>query len=127
MSGAWCAPGDVPPTRSAAALIWWHNCCPPVAVTSRPSAALELHPRTLQRRLRAAGTDFRGIVEGERRAFALRYLADPELPLVRIAGRLGCADQPTFTRACGNWFGVSPAVMRARRMAGEYTGGDGAR
>ncbi|MEE4300163.1 MAG: helix-turn-helix domain-containing protein [Pseudomonadales bacterium] len=83
------------------------------------AAALELHPRTLQRRLRAAGADFRSVLERERRTFALRYLADPELPLVRIAGRLGYADQPTFTRACAGWFGVTPAVMRERLLAGE--------
>lgn len=88
------------------------------------AAALELHPRTLQRRLRAAGTDFRSVVERERRTFALRYLADPELPLVRISGRLGYADQPTFTRACGIWFGHSPAVMRERLLTGEYPGAD---
>lgn len=83
---------------------------------------LELHPRTLQRRLRAAGTDFRSVLERERRTFALRYVADPDLPLVRIAGRLGYADQPSFTRAFGDWFGTTPAVMRRRLLDGDEAG-----
>jgi AraC-like DNA-binding protein len=78
---------------------------------------LDLHPRTLQRRLAEAGTDFRTLLERERRTFAVQYLADPELPLVRVATRLGYADQPTFTRAFRGWFGETPAAMRRRLQA----------
>ncbi|HSG90946.1 MAG TPA: AraC family transcriptional regulator ligand-binding domain-containing protein [Pseudomonadales bacterium] len=81
--------------------------------------ALRTHPRTLQRRLQDEGTDFRTLLEGQRRSFAMEYVSDPEQPLVHIAQRLGYADQPTFTRAFQRWFGQPPGAVRRASLRGD--------
>ena len=61
---------------------------------------LGLHPRTLQRRLRDEGTTFEKLRDTIRRDVALQYLAQPQIPLIRIAGLLGYSEQSVLTRSC---------------------------
>lgn len=75
---------------------------------------LGLSSRTLKRRLAERGTSFSTLLDERRCADALRWLADPELSLEQIAGRLGYSEAANFTRAFRRWTGQSP---RARRRA----------
>lgn len=82
---------------------------------------LNVHPRTLQRRLRAAGTTFADVVDGERRDAARRYLTETDVPLGQIALLLGLSEQSALNRCCRRWWGMTP---RAARMdAGRLSGG----
>lgn len=74
---------------------------------------LNLHPRTLQRRLADEGVRFQDVVDQERRALAARYLAEPMLHLSQVAGLLGYAEQSTLNRSCRRWFGITPRQYRA--------------
>lgn len=76
------------------------------------AAKLGLHPRTLQRRLREEGTSFEKLRDEIRREVALQYLAQPSVPLIRIAGMLGYSEQSVLTRSCYRWFAASPHKMR---------------
>lgn len=78
----------------------------------RVAAELNLHARTLHRRLRAEGTSFRQIKDEVRRDLMLYYLQDTDLELARISDRLGFAEQSVMTRSCNRWFGVSPTRLR---------------
>lgn len=80
----------------------------------RVAAELCLHPRTLHRRLKAEGKSFEGIKDEVRRDVALRYLQQTELPLTRIAEKLGYAETSVLSRSCFRWFGVSPRQLRAQ-------------
>jgi AraC-like DNA-binding protein len=80
----------------------------------RVAAELNLHPRTLHRRLRAEATSFRQIKDEVRRDLMLYYLQDTHLDLARISDRLGFAEQSVMTRSCNRWFGVSPTRLRAQ-------------
>ena len=53
---------------------------------------LGIHPRTLQRRLRAENDSFEAIKDSVRRDVALRYLCQSDLPLSRIAEMLGYSE-----------------------------------
>ena len=74
--------------------------------------ALELAPRTLQRRLRDEGLNFKQVLDRLRRDLALVYLADASLSSLDIALLLGYAEQSSFTRACKEWTGSTPTEYR---------------
>ena len=80
--------------------------------------ALSMHPRTLQRRLREAGTTFEDIKDQARRDLALRYLAHPEVPLTQVTALLDYREQSALTRSCQRWFKTTPRVLRARLSSG---------
>ena len=71
-----------------------------------------LHPKTLQRRLRAEGTTFPALVDQVRKETAERYLRDTDLSLTRLAREVGYAERSVLTRSCRRWFGRGPAAHR---------------
>jgi AraC-like DNA-binding protein len=81
------------------------------------AALLGVSERSLQRRLTEQGLSFTEVVEAFRREEAARLLAVPGLTLVTVAGRLGYAEQTSFTRAFRRWTGVTPGAWRAGRRA----------
>ena len=70
--------------------------------------ALDMHPRTLQRRVREEGTTFEAIKDEARRDLAQRYLSQPDLPLTQIAALLGYSEQSALGRSCRRWFDMTP-------------------
>lgn len=79
------------------------------------ATALALSPRTLHRRLEAAGTSFRALFEDMRLHLARDYLADPRLTLGDVAALLGFSEQSAFTRAFRRWTGMGPKAWRLRQ------------
>lgn len=79
---------------------------------------LNVHPRTLQRRLRASGTTFARIVDEERRGAAHRYLTTTDLPLGQVALLLGLSEQSALNRCCRRWWGVTPRGVRRGEVVG---------
>jgi AraC-like DNA-binding protein len=69
--------------------------------------------RTLQRRLRDAGTSFVALVEQERQAAATAYLRDPNLAVTDIAFLLGYSEASAFVRAFKRWTGKTPKQHRS--------------
>ena len=82
---------------------------------ARLAVLLGISVRTLQRRLRDAGRSFSAVVEDFRKEEALRLLQDPRVHLVRVAARLGYAEQTSFTRAFRRWTGDTPGAWRVQR------------
>ena len=81
------------------------------------AAALHLHPRTLQRRLRQENAVFAAIQAQCRQEAALALLSRGDLDIETIAHRLGFADRQSFTRAFKRWTGVSPRSHRKLQQA----------
>ncbi len=83
---------------------------------SLPRLAHENHvsTRTLQRRLKHAGTSFQTLLDETRHALACHYLRDGRLDMAEIAQLLGFSEQSAFTRAFRNWTGQTPASWRRR-------------
>jgi AraC-like DNA-binding protein len=77
------------------------------------AAALRLHPRTLQRRLREEGTSFAEIHDRARYRAAMASLQQGETDLETLSERLGFSDRRSFTRAFKRWSGVSPSAFRS--------------
>lgn len=82
------------------------------------AARLNMHPRTLQRRLREEGTRFEDIKDEVRRDAAARYLSQSSIPLTRVAALLGYSEPSVLTRSCQRWFSSSPKQIRERAIAG---------
>jgi AraC-like DNA-binding protein len=81
------------------------------------AAALGMHPRTLQRRLREEGTRLDLIKDEVRREAAFRFLVQTRTPLIRIATMLGYSELSAFSRSCQRWFHCSPLQLRHRSAA----------
>lgn len=73
--------------------------------------------RTLQRRLKSAGSGFREELNIVRRGLADAYLRDPGLQIVDIALLLGYSEHSAFSRAYKEWTGLPPQQMRERSLA----------
>jgi AraC-like DNA-binding protein len=74
---------------------------------------LGMHERTLNRRLREEGTNFRRELEQMRYQLARQLLANPHMPATRIAEALDYANATAFSRAFKRWAGVTPTEWRA--------------
>jgi AraC-like DNA-binding protein len=72
-------------------------------------------PRTVQRRLRRAGTRFEAVLDPLRRELALRHLADEAVGIDEVAARVGFSEPSAFYRAFRRWTGTSPRAYRAAR------------
>jgi len=83
---------------------------------TRSSLAKELamSPRTLQRRLRANGTNFQEFFDQFRSRKAQMLVDDLTLSLSEIAPRLGFAEVSAFYRAFKRWKGITPGEFRNR-------------
>lgn len=75
---------------------------------------LSMHPRTLNRRLKAHNTSFRQIVGETRYDIAKHMLADDGIAILKISNTLGYAEASEFTRAFKRWSGMTPSVWRER-------------
>jgi AraC-like DNA-binding protein len=78
---------------------------------------LNVHPRTLQRRLTEEGTTFEKMRDDVRREMAQAHLANDVVPLAQVAHILGYANQSVLTRSCLRWFGKTPLQVR-QQIAG---------
>lgn len=105
-------PAALPPVHSQVRslvlrFVGTHDC-----THERLASEMNMHPRTLQRRLRAEGASFEAIRDEVRREIALHYLRQPEMPLTRVAEKLGYAEASVLSRSCYRWFGASPVQLR---------------
>ncbi len=73
---------------------------------------LNVHPRTLHRRLRDCGTSFQQLLDEQRYAQALVLLGRDGVAVKRIAEALGYSEPSAFVRAFRRWSGVSPNEWR---------------
>src|SRR5262249_50105493 len=81
---------------------------------SQVARKVALSPRTLQRRLREDDADFKRLVDGTRRRFALHYLKDPNNTLTEGAYLLGYSEVSAFNRAFRRWTGSTPSDYRRK-------------
>jgi AraC-like DNA-binding protein len=82
------------------------------ATLERVAKALDLSPRTLQRKLEREGTSLRELVDDVRRSLAQTYISDGSMSLATIAFVLGFSEQSAFHRAFVRWTGQSPGDFR---------------
>ncbi|WKG04030.1 AraC family transcriptional regulator [Mycolicibacterium sp. HK-90] len=73
---------------------------------------LAVHPRTLQRQLKAEDQSFAHILDDVRRGRAHTYLTTTDMPLSQIAHLIGLSEQAVLTRCAQRWWGRTPSAVR---------------
>lgn len=71
---------------------------------------LDVHPRTLRRRLAEEGTSFRALVNEARATVAVDLLRNVGLTVEEVSTRLGYTEVSTFSHAFKRWHGVAPSA-----------------
>jgi AraC-like DNA-binding protein len=79
---------------------------------------MRLSKRTLARRLSEDGLNFTEVVQQLRHDLAIRYLADGQLHVSKIAWLLGFSEVSAFTHACKRWTGKTPSQLRTTSTQG---------
>lgn len=79
------------------------------------AATFGMSRRTLARRLKDNGSNFRAVLERALFDAAQHLLESSSLPMLEIAARLGYADPASFARAFKRWSGMTPRAWRQRR------------
>ncbi|OSC40838.1 AraC family transcriptional regulator [Mycobacterium decipiens] len=74
------------------------------------AAELDIHPRTLRRRLAEEGTSFRALLNEVRSAVAVDLLRSVGLTVEEVSRRLGYTEVSTFSHAFKRWYGVAPSA-----------------
>jgi AraC-like DNA-binding protein len=85
---------------------------------ARVAKKLAMGPRTLQRRLKDYGFDFKKLVEDTRQRFAMNYLKDRKNSLTEVAFLLGYSELSAFNRAFKRWTGSTPLDCQ-RKLLGQ--------
>jgi len=76
------------------------------------ASELNMHPRTLRRRLAEEGTSFRALLNAARATVAADLLGNVGLTVEEVSKRLGYSDVSTFSHAFKRWHGVPPSSCR---------------
>jgi AraC-like DNA-binding protein len=76
------------------------------------TAALNMSPRTLRRRLEKEGTSYQKIKDNARRDVAISLLSRDQLTVSDVAERVGFSDPSAFHRSFKKWTGQSPGAYR---------------
>lgn len=71
---------------------------------------LDIHPRTLRRRLAGEGTSFRALLNEARSTVAVDLLRNVGLSVEQVSKRLGYTEVSTFSHAFRRWYGVAPSA-----------------
>lgn len=71
-----------------------------------------MSPRTLIRKLKAEDTRYQQLLDDVRSELAAWWLTETQLPIERIAEKLGYQDTSNFSRTFRRWFGMPPLAMR---------------
>ena len=71
---------------------------------------LDIHPRTLRRRLAEEGTSFRALLNEARSTVAVDLLRNVGLTAEEVSTRLGYTEVSTFSHAFKRWYGVAPST-----------------
>ncbi|MBE9540176.1 MAG: AraC family transcriptional regulator [Proteobacteria bacterium] len=73
---------------------------------------LGMSTRTLRRRLKEEGSNYRALLDEIRFGLAKEYLGQTKLPMEEICGLLGYSEPGTFSHAFRRWSGQSPRDWR---------------
>jgi AraC-like DNA-binding protein len=75
---------------------------------------LDIHPRTLRRRLAEEGTSFRALLNEARSTVAVDLLRNVGLTVEEVSTRLGYTEVSTFSHAFRRWHGLAPSAYSRR-------------
>ncbi|MBW4597326.1 MAG: AraC family transcriptional regulator [Brasilonema angustatum HA4187-MV1] len=69
-------------------------------------------PRTLQRKLKEAGSSYQELLDEMRRSLSIHYLQEQHMAVSEVAFLLGFSEASAFYRAFKRWTGTTPSEFR---------------
>jgi AraC-like DNA-binding protein len=91
----------------------WNSLSEGRPTLPRIATALQMPPRTLQRRLANEGTSLQQEVEEIRKSMAMAMLRERTIPIDEISFLLGYPEPSTFYRSFKRWAGTTPQQYRS--------------
>src|SRR5207244_382276 len=91
---------------------------------ARVAKKMAMGPRTIQRRLKEYGFDFKKLVEDTRQRFAVSYLKDRKNSLTEVAFLLGYSELSAFNRAFKRWTRSTPLDYQRKMLRQESSRAD---
>ena len=82
----------------------------------RIAGFMNVHPRVLQRRLKAANTSYQKLLVATRKDVARRYLEESSISITELSDILGYKEMSVFSRAFKKWYGVSPQNYTKKKV-----------
>jgi AraC-like DNA-binding protein len=76
------------------------------------ASALNMTPRSLQRKLMQEGTTFRDVAGEIRKDIAFQLMQNPAIKISEVSDTLGYSDPTAFRKAFKSWTKVAPRVVR---------------
>jgi len=80
------------------------------------SGIIGISPRTLQRRLKDNGINFKNLTDRLKLQASLNLMKDQSIKLTDIAHELGYSDSAHFSRAFQRWTGLAPSKYRSTQI-----------
>jgi AraC-like DNA-binding protein len=78
----------------------------------RVAAELGMSTRSLHRKLKEKGVNYKTILDDARKHLAFQLIRQPDLSITQISYQLGFFDSSSFSRSFKRWSGVSPSQCR---------------
>lgn len=75
--------------------------------------AMNVSPKTIQRRLKSEGTNYSEILHGVRKETATRLLTETGIPASNVAALCGYSGPAAFNLAFKNWYSCTPGEFRS--------------
>lgn len=88
-----------------------------IASFDEVATALAMSPRSLRRQLKREQTNYKSLLDQERRQAAVQLLQASGMKLDELAVHLGYTDTASFSRAFRRWEGCSPGQFRQQHKA----------
>lgn len=76
------------------------------------AAALDMSPRSLQRKLQEEGTSFRELAGEIRKDIAFQLMQNPAIKISEVSDILGYSDPTAFRKAFKSWTDLAPRALR---------------
>ena len=81
------------------------------------ASALNMTPRSLQRKLLLEGTTFRDVAAEIRKDIALKLMQNPSIKISEVSDILGYSDPTAFRKAFKSWTNVIPGELKRMQQA----------
>lgn len=99
--------------RVAELLLHWEGAYPSADDMAH---LLKMSQRSMAKKLSDSGTSYQKILNDARRQKAIDYIQRGDIPVAKIAEKLGFSDSSNFRKAFRSWSGATPSAFRRQQL-----------
>jgi len=99
--------------RVAELLLRWEGTYPSA---DEMASMLKMSQRSMAKKLSDSGASYQKILNDARRQKAIDYIQRGDIPVAKIAEKLGFSDSSNFRKAFRSWSGATPSAFRRQQL-----------